>query len=90
MQSVLSRNWTRIAVSISCDDNHYTTGQQDPLLNKGDKGVNFAARLLEGGPAEAGGFSVSSLPWSIVHQGRMPDSQLNSQRKEDSPVLRTT
>ena len=26
MQSVLSRNWTRITVSISCDDNHYTTG----------------------------------------------------------------
>ena len=26
MQSVLSRNWTRIAVPISCDDNHYTTG----------------------------------------------------------------
>ena len=26
MQSVLSKNWTRIAVSISCDDNHYTTG----------------------------------------------------------------
>ena len=26
MQSVLSRNWTRIAVSISCEDNHYTTG----------------------------------------------------------------
>ena len=26
MQSVLSRIWTRIAVSISCDDNHYTTG----------------------------------------------------------------
>ena len=26
MQSVLSRNWTRIAVSISIDDNHYTTG----------------------------------------------------------------
>ena len=25
MLSVLSRNWTRIAVSISCDDNHYTT-----------------------------------------------------------------
>ena len=25
MQSVLSRNWTRIAVSISFDDNHYTT-----------------------------------------------------------------
>ena len=26
MQSVLSRNWTRIAVSISCGDNHYTKG----------------------------------------------------------------
>ena len=26
MQWVLSRNWTRIAVFISCDDNHYTTG----------------------------------------------------------------
>ena len=26
MQWVLSRNWTRIAVSISCDNNHYTTG----------------------------------------------------------------
>ena len=26
MQWVSSRVWTRIAVSISCDDNHYTTG----------------------------------------------------------------
>ena len=26
MQSTSSRIWTRIAVSISCDDNHYTTG----------------------------------------------------------------
>ena len=26
MQSVLSRNWTRITVSISCEYNHYTTG----------------------------------------------------------------
>ena len=26
MQSVSSRIWTRVAVSISCDDNHYTTG----------------------------------------------------------------
>ena len=25
MQSVLSRIWTRVAVSISYDDNHYTT-----------------------------------------------------------------
>ena len=26
MQSISSRIWTRVAVSISCDDNHYTTG----------------------------------------------------------------
>ena len=26
MQSVSSRIWTRVAVSTSCDDNHYTTG----------------------------------------------------------------
>ena len=26
MQSVLSRIWTRVAVSISCDDSHFTTG----------------------------------------------------------------
>ena len=26
MQSVTSRIWTRVAVSISYDDNHYTTG----------------------------------------------------------------
>ena len=26
MQSVASRIWTRVAVSISYDDNHYTTG----------------------------------------------------------------
>ena len=32
MQSVLSRNWTRIAVSLSCDDNHYTTGTYDMMM----------------------------------------------------------
>ena len=26
LQSVSSRIWTRVAVSISCDDNHYTMG----------------------------------------------------------------
>ena len=38
MQSVRSRIWTRVAVSISCDDNHYTTGtiyayKEDLALN---------------------------------------------------------
>ena len=27
MQSVSSRIWTRVVVSISYDDNHYTTGK---------------------------------------------------------------
>ena len=31
MQSVSSRIWTRVAVSISYDDNHYTTGTNDPV-----------------------------------------------------------
>ena len=32
MQSVF-RNWTRITVSISCDDNHYTTGTSTKCWN---------------------------------------------------------
>ena len=35
MQSVSSRNWTHVAVSISYDDNHYTTGNiQSELTRK--------------------------------------------------------
>ena len=33
MQSVSSRFWTRIAVSIPYDDNHYTTGTSCYLYN---------------------------------------------------------
>ena len=33
MQSVSSRIWTRVAVSISCDDNHYTTGTSIKVMN---------------------------------------------------------
>ena len=29
MQSVSFRIWTRVTVSISYDDNHYTTGSND-------------------------------------------------------------
>ena len=36
------------------------TGQWGPVLLKSDKSVNDAARQVEGGPAEAEGFSVSS------------------------------
>ena len=32
MQSVSSRTWTRVAVSIYYDDNHYTTGTANRKL----------------------------------------------------------
>ena len=34
MQSVLSRIWTRVGVSISYDDNHYTTGTSSVSHNR--------------------------------------------------------
>ena len=34
MQSVSSRIWTRVTVSISNDDNHYTTGKFYPNTNQ--------------------------------------------------------
>ena len=33
MQLVSSRIWTRVAVSISYDDNHYTTGTHGDTIN---------------------------------------------------------
>ena len=45
MQSVLSRIWTHVTVSISYDDNHYTTG-----LHKGiysfPKGISRKGNLI--------------------------------------------
>ena len=35
MQSVSSRIWTRVAVSISYDDNHYTTGTSIHIFSYG-------------------------------------------------------
>ena len=34
MQLAASRIWTRIAVSISYDDNHYTTGTSNGIMHK--------------------------------------------------------
>ena len=36
MQSVSSRIWTRVAVSITYDDNHYTTGTSTDILDADD------------------------------------------------------
>ena len=41
MQSVLSRIWTRVAVSISNDDNHYTTGTSFEVDLVEERSVNL-------------------------------------------------
>ena len=46
MQSVSSGIWTRVAVSISNDDNHYTTGISLIYKNKKDLSVDDQQRLL--------------------------------------------
>ena len=43
MQSVSSRIWTRFAVSISCDDNYYTTGTST-LINPYDAFLSLVSR----------------------------------------------
>ena len=51
MQSVSFRIWTRVAVSISYDDNHYTTGTnflQTPLLGQDMTQGQFFKRSLTG------------------------------------------
>ena len=48
---------------------------------KDDKGIYVAARPPEGGPAETGGFSASSLPWSMDRPAMIPDNLLSSHRK---------
>ena len=46
MQSVSSRIWTRVAVSISCDDNHYTTGTSTcKLVNAPPSGLYILYKL---------------------------------------------
>ena len=48
MQSVWSRIWTRVAVSISCDDNHYTMGTSCvfPLLRHSRTFINWSREEL--------------------------------------------
>ena len=48
------------------------------MLYEDDKGINDAARPPEGGPAEAGDLSASSLPLNIECLARMPDSPLKA------------
>ena len=47
MQSISSRIWTRVAVSISYDDNNYTTGTSNVYVS-----VDILMLLLELGEKE--------------------------------------
>ena len=46
MQSVLSRFWTRVAVSISYDNNHYAMGTSTVLFDLWEKPINAFCRRL--------------------------------------------
>ena len=48
MQSVSSRIWTRVAMSISYDDNHYTTKQSDGDAGALRNAEHFFIPLLPG------------------------------------------
>ena len=96
MQSILSRNWTRIAVSISCDDNHYTTGTSCYVREMGGEIYThrenfFFPYLLPG----AKGMSTLALPCKLVRDTsnrlRVPCSTLDSLplSKSDRVVLIT-
>ena len=63
MQSVLSRNWTRIALSISCDDNHYTTDTSKTKL--------YLIVILTSGDLECVEYLFISIPlWSTLTQSK--------------------
>ena len=58
MQSVSSRVWTRVAVSISYDDNHYTTGTSKTVT---DSVLLYKlATIVEGDPKAP--FSIATTP----------------------------
>ena len=46
MQSFSSRIWTRVTVSISYDDNHYTTGTSYNNNDDGSTSRNFPFRRI--------------------------------------------
>ena len=58
------------------------TGPLGPVQYKVE---NDVARSAEGDPAEAGGLSASSLPWSINRPAQMLESPQNGQQKY--PIL---
>ena len=60
MKSVSSRIWTRVTVSISYDDNHYTTVRDASLLNTQRYKVRIKDKVEQ--PKERS----STLPYTSV------------------------
>ena len=80
MQSVSSRIWTRVNVSISYDDNHYTTGTstvESPRIEelgkyiinerlwKSDRSIGLAVRVFANGPGDQG-----SIPGRVISDSK--------------------
>ena len=71
MQSVSSRIWTRVAVSISYDDNHYPTGTSSCRFE----------------PIQECVIDFISLDFSIVIEKKQTNSQVKAFIKRDNPIL---
>ena len=72
MQSVSSRIWTRIVVSISYDNNHYTTGTSL------DRTLSGATAAGQSGPWSDGNEGVLYIPQSSRNTGASPSDCLMS------------
>ena len=66
MQSFSSRIWTRVAVSISYDDNHYTTGTSKPSSDDDNVQLEYTYYGREGAHGVMGG--VTSKPLELIEQ----------------------
>ena len=81
MQSVRFRIWTRVAVSLSCDDNHYTTGTsllsvRNELETRTDCNINPSSPLDHSSISFTSWLGVAQL---LVTEGRKaPSLQVDS------------
>ena len=65
MQSVSSRIWTCVAVSISCDDNHYTTGTSTIVKFIHCWKCKFVCAIVHGNSMSRGSWTGAAM-WSGI------------------------
>ena len=82
MQSVSPRIWTRIAVSISYDDNHYTTGARTPTqsgpASSGNKEVLYILQNSRVGVSPSNGLMSYSRHSLWVCGGGYSSAEMQS------------